>query len=98
MISKLALNIILFAIMAGGVGFVYYKIDKGGYDRRDRELLAATAKLESEASYKIEEIRNEHDKRIKAVYSASESDNGPVAPVLERTLDGLRQRHGGKGK
>lgn len=92
------IRIILWGVFAAGIvgllGTVVYKIDQSGYKRCEVRYEAADAEQKAEAAVAITKIRNEYEKRLEEVYETPDSDNGPVAPVLERTLDGMRERHG----
>lgn len=87
---NLILAAIILAALAGGV----FLVDRNGYNRCEMDYLNAAAEFDDETDRAVEDVRQESETLIEEVYHAAPSDNGPVAPVLERVLDGLQERHG----
>lgn len=87
------LNLILgvvgvIAILALGI-----KIYNTGYDKCEADNKAAAVELENQSNSEIEDIREETEERIRNVYEAPDSDDGPIAPVLQRVIDGMYERN-----
>lgn len=56
----------------------------------EREARARADKIAADATAKWEQARKRFNESRKEIANAPPSDDGPLAPVLRRTLDGLR--------
>lgn len=62
-------------------------------EQHERDMAAVNQDKEATAT----RLKNVSQK-LKDIANAPASDNGPVAPVLSRTIDGLRSNHGDADK
>lgn len=83
------------AVLLGGFGFVYYKIDGAGYNRCEAKYEAAAATAQSNAQKQITELGKTYDAQKAKIYKQTGPDD-PVGPRTRMALDGLRGPRPGK--
>lgn len=91
MLNNLIFYGILSFVVMGALAGLYYKIDKGGYDRRDAEYKAAQKEADDAAKQKQLIIRKKSQENEDEIRNDSEEyGDRPVGPVILRQLDRLR--------
>lgn len=80
---------IVAAVLAGGL-YMRGLIIENHKLKSELTTANATVKALDEAATKRAAIHEQERNRIDDIDNAPDSDDGPVAPVLRRTLDGLR--------
>lgn len=87
------IKLILFSLAVGGIMFLtwdYFNLRAEKY-RLDNELKAANSTikaLDSKIDAEMEIVKRETS-LIRGIHNAPETENGPVASVLRRAIDGL---------
>lgn len=86
-------KIIILAILIGGVGFGvwHYKATMEENNRLTAEILRANdtiVKMDKKAELE-EAIVKTTEEKINAIRQSPDSDDAPVAPVLDRVFDGM---------
>ena len=90
---NLPANLIIYfevsIIALGGAGYVYYKIDKAGFDRCDDGYKLASQKQKDASRIGIIKTEKEHAKINKAI-SRVEGDKNIPAPRVDIAIDSMR--------
>ena len=85
---RIALCAAVIAAALGGGYYVYYRIDKAGYDRRTDEYKAAEQAAKTKAQANVAKTEKEYAPKLKEIYEAPDNDS-VVGPLTTHAIDGL---------
>lgn len=72
----------------GVFGFVYYRIDRSGYERCETEHTAALQTAKDQAQANVIKVEREYEYRLKELQETPDNDI-VVGPITSRVIDGL---------
>ena len=91
--AKIWVAVALAAIAVGGLGFMVWKIDRGGYNRCTAQYAAASVELKDKARKEILKAEKEYD-NIKNELSQTRGADDPVGVRVELAIDRMPSPNG----
>lgn len=91
---KTILPVLTIFALLGTLWFYGVGKYKEGYEQCTSEYEIAAIAHDIKTDKVVRKIQTESQTRIEEVENAPEHENDDIGPLLGRTLDGLRQRHG----
>lgn len=87
--AKIIFYLVAAVVTFGGLSFIYYKIDQGGYDRRTREYESALVKAKDEAQANVKKVERKYAAKIREIQESPDSGDC-VGRLTSHAVDSLR--------